>query len=113
MLAAFPIRELVTIAIPLIIGAMLFEKGILRARQLIYLYLPVAMVLIMLITATWQRRFSSWGVELLFSILAAASVMGVLLVIWRIKKIDIDRLDEKRGRFSRWRSQMRDRREKK
>jgi hypothetical protein len=113
MLANFPIRELVTITILLLIGLLLFEKGILRARQLIYVYLPVALTLIMLITATWERRFSTWIAELLFSILATVSVMVVLLVIWRIKKVDVDQLDQKRGQLSRWILRRRNRREKK
>lgn len=110
---SFPIREIVTISVLLLPGLLLFEKRIIRARHLIYVYLPVMLTLFMLITAIWNRRFSSWIAELLLSIAAATSVMVTLLVIWRIKGVDVDQLDQKRGRFGHRRRRERSRREKK
>lgn len=87
------------VAAPLLtIGWWLFKRGVLRARHLIYVFLPFSLTLANLVLVVTEPLLSTWSAKLLFSIIGATVVMIPVLITLRIKKVDVDQLDQKRGK---------------
>jgi hypothetical protein len=82
----------------LILGWWLFRRAIIRSRHLIYVILPASLFLANLVLTLREPLFSTWSLKLLFSVLGAALVMIPVLVILRLKNVQMDQLDEKKDR---------------
>jgi hypothetical protein len=85
------------VAAPLLtIGWWLFKRGVLRARHLIYVFLPLSLTLANLVVVVSEPLLSRWSAKLLFSAIGATAIMIPVLITLRFKKVDIDQLDQKR-----------------
>jgi hypothetical protein len=78
------------------IGLWLYSKGTLRARHLIYLFLPLSLICANLVLAIWTPLLSTWSARVLLSVIGAALAMVPVHVALRIRKVDLDELDRKR-----------------
>jgi hypothetical protein len=77
-------------------GLWLFYRGMLRARHLIYVHLPLSLVLTVLAASIWIPLLPTWRSRLLFSVIGAALIwLPVPLIFW-MKGIDIDEWDRRR-----------------
>jgi hypothetical protein len=87
------------VAAPLLtLGWWLYKRAIIRSRHLIYMILPTSLFLANLILVIREPLFSTWSLKLLFSVLGSALVMIPVLVILRLRNVQMDQLDRKRNR---------------
>ena len=101
MLSQEAVRLLSGIAVCVVLfstGLWLFSRGVLRARYLIYVYLPVSLVLTILVLAMQSPLLPSWSARLLFSFAGAALIMIPGLIILWIRRADIDEWDQRRNK---------------
>jgi hypothetical protein len=79
----------------LALGAWLNSRGMLRARHLVYRYMPLVLTLSNFVYVTKAGIASTWWARLLLSLFGAASIVFTIFVIWRIAGVDVDELDQK------------------
>jgi len=87
------------VAAPLLtIGLWLFKRGLLRARYLIYAFFPLSLTLANLVLVVNEPLLSRWSAKLLFSAIGAIVAMIPGFIILRVKKVDVDQLDQIRDK---------------
>jgi hypothetical protein len=90
------LSAVLVLVLSLAIGTGLFYCGLLRARYLIYGYLPLSLMLTMLVLSWRSQLLSTWVARLLFSIVGTTLIMVPMLVSLRRTGVDVDEWDRRR-----------------